>query len=214
MSQKPYVYDRNNPVSYSDPSGFLVEFQDAYVQTVSSSIKSHTYQTWLAALNTDSHIWVMKAGNFGKGGLIEFDSRTITIDTSQKLGVIKGQLAHEVLHGYHCTQDCDKATSDSHKPMSCPGCPKTVKAQDANGHPIDVNGETTSAEEARTFVDAAQVTAEDSSVSWIGPPWGTNGDTLSLEELEQWLGIGKTNPFSDVKGGSDVNTCVDCAQPH
>ncbi len=64
MTQKPYVWNRNNPVSYSDPSGYYWAYIDPQLtKTIERLMKSKTFAERYKAIAADKHPFSMYARN-------------------------------------------------------------------------------------------------------------------------------------------------------
>jgi len=129
----------------------------------------------------------------GKGG--DATTTTIKIDTSQRKGLIEGQIAHETDHERHKDEDKAKFDSNASTSLTCKKCPEDVHLSDANGNPMTVNGEPADVEEGITYEESYQVTREDPEVQWLGPPWGADGGYIDYMTLTEWIGkLGSATP--------------------
>jgi len=186
MSQKPYMWNRNNPTGYQDPTGFIVAFTNDYIRRLVNAMEkaSSTFAARMDTLMKDKNTYTFSAepkAAEGTGGEYDPDSRTVSIDMSQSKGLIEGQIAHEATHAWHHSKDPTGFSARKNESAVCSGdCSKF-------SGPAHTSSEPYNREEQQTYKDAHPISDEDSSVTWLGPDW-QGSQSMDWPSFQQFFG--------------------------
>jgi hypothetical protein len=133
MSQRSYMWNRNNPLSYIDPTGYVWESVDPIFSAVLSrlNLSAQFSAEWKAIGDSPRRFRLINAdlSHAGPGGTPEagyFDSKTGTVAVDWSLAAkfasyMEKAVAHEVSHGYDFAHDAATFFADEANNSYCNG---------------------------------------------------------------------------------------------
>jgi YD repeat-containing protein len=197
LTQKPFMWNRNNSFAYADPSGYLVSFApgaaDVLVPLILLLMKSPSFLAAFIAVARDPRTFTFGTSP-GIGGEFTYASTSpdkctsnacrrvtegrLTVGTDNTKNDQEVTLAHEVGHAYDSLNDADFLDKEDEMISGAVG----KLAWNANR------------EEARAYSFAYQV-AKELNLDWWGPTWANTSDkgstSSSWDQFQAMIGGNK-----------------------